>query len=132
MLDTPKTLQDYARYALAAIRMLNGILALLAPGFLARRLGVDPDTTPAILYVFRMFGVRTVLVAADLVRPQGDPVRASAENVAVAIHASDTMAALIAGLHGLPRRAAVTIVAISATNTALAYLLRPRPKTIDA
>ena len=34
---------DQARQKLAAIRLINGALALLAPRFLIRRLGTDPD-----------------------------------------------------------------------------------------
>src|SRR5690348_14009069 len=59
-------LSDYARVLLASIRLLNGGLALLAPGFLARQVGVNPESNPGITYVFRMFGIRTVLIGAEL------------------------------------------------------------------
>jgi hypothetical protein len=115
---------DYARLALAGIRLFNGGLALVAPSILARRLGVNPKTTPAILYVFRMFGIRTVLIGLDLLR-EGSP-REKALRAAPLIHASDTTAALLAGFGGLQKRSTVTIVAISALNTALALLARPK------
>lgn len=114
----------YARLALAGIRIFNGGLALIAPSILARRLGANPKTTPAILYVFRMFGIRTVLIGLDLLR-EGPP-REKALRAAPLIHASDTTAALLAGLGGLEKRSTATIVAISAINTILALLARPK------
>jgi len=117
----PRTVSDCAWMALGVIRFVNGILALLAPGFLARRLGVRPESQPAMLYVFRMFGIRTVLIALDLwLRPTE---RRRALRQGILIHASDTTAALMAGLFGqLPARSAATATLISATNTALAIV----------
>ena len=56
-----------ARKALAAVRFVNGALGLLAPQVLLRRLGTDPTLDRSGVYPFRMFGVRTVLLAGDLV-----------------------------------------------------------------
>ena len=36
-----------ARYALAAIRIVNGALALVAPSFIIKRFGEDPATSAA-------------------------------------------------------------------------------------
>jgi hypothetical protein len=122
--------QDYARIALAGTRLFNGALALVAPSILVRNLGVDPKTSPALLYVFRMFGIRTVLIAFDLLR--AGPRREMALRAAPVIHASDTIAATLAalgGLGGVKKRPAVTIVAISAVNTALAVLARPKERS---
>jgi hypothetical protein len=115
------SLPESARVLLACIRLVNGLLALLVPGFLARRIGVDPDANPGILYVFRMFGIRTVLIGLDLLLQTGDR-RAESLRLAPLIHASDTLAAGLAALSGrLPGRAGV-IVWISALNTALAVI----------
>jgi hypothetical protein len=65
--------RDYARILLACIHLLNGGAALLVPGFLARQIGIDPQTNPGVLYVFRMFGIRTVLVGVDLLVQTGGP-----------------------------------------------------------
>lgn len=113
-------LQDAPRLALAAIRIVNGAAALVAPRFLGRRVGIDPDSNRAAIYVLRLFGVRTVVVGWALL--DSDPVvRANAVKVAPIIHASDTASAALAGLAGqLPRRAALTATAISSVNTALA------------
>src|SRR3712207_7487934 len=54
----PYTTLFRSRIALAGIRLFNGTAALLAPAWLTRRLGVDPDTNPAVIYVFRLFGIR--------------------------------------------------------------------------
>jgi hypothetical protein len=111
---------DKARMLLGAIRLLNGGMAFLAPGFLARRLGSDPEANPALLYVLRMFGIRTVLIGADLLVRTGD-ARAEALRRGIVIHASDTVAAGLAGLTGrLPGRTGLMITLISLGNTLLA------------
>lgn len=112
---------DYARVLLASIRLLNGGLALLAPGFLARQVGVDPDANPGITYVFRMFGIRTVLIGAELLQPPGER-RDDALHRAVLVHASDTLAAFLASLSGQFPKSGRIIVAISAFNTVLAVV----------
>ena len=53
-----------ARYALAAIRIVNGALALVAPSFIIKRFGEDPATSAAAVYGLRLFGVRPVLLGA--------------------------------------------------------------------
>ena len=108
---------DYARVTLAGIRLFNGVAALFVPATLARRLGVDPDANPAALYALRLFGVRTVLIGAQLLLRDGG-VRDHSLRVAPVIHALDATAALVAGYRGqLPRRAATTAAIISTINT---------------
>jgi hypothetical protein len=109
-----------ARIALAAIRIVNGSTALVAPGVLTRELGVGDDQNQAAQYVFRMFGIRTILIGLELLLPDGE-VRAASVRVAPVIHASDTASAALAGLtRQIPARSAVIVTAISALNTALA------------
>jgi uncharacterized protein YjeT (DUF2065 family) len=124
-------LGERALRALAVIRLVNGILGLLAPSFLARRTGTPAgDTAPH--YGLRMFGIRTVVLGADLLLTRG-AVQQRARTEAVVIHASDTVSAVVGGLRGdLPKKPAVMAVAISATNTVLAVVARvfappPRP-----
>lgn len=114
---------EQARLALAAIRILNGSLALLTPRVLIRRVEAADPPSAAAIYAFRMFGIRTVLLGADLIR---DPGAARAQAIAEAplIHASDTISATVLTLtrrvslrHGLP------LIGISALNTALAALV---------
>jgi len=125
MNDRSDHTRDYARVALAGIRLANGTLGLVAPALLVRRLGGDPTAAPAALYAFRLFGVRTVLLAAELLLPEG-PGRDHARRTALVVHASDTaMAALGAWRRELPPQAAATTIAISALNTGLALLMRP-------
>ena len=116
-----KRLRDYARLLLAAIRLFNGGAALLAPGFLARQIGVDPQANPGVLYVFRMFGIRTVLIGADLLL-QDSQRRHDAVRRAPLVHASDTVAAILAARSGQIPRGGRVIVAISALNTLLAVV----------
>ena len=114
-------LREPARILLACIRLAMGLLALLVPGFMAHQIGVDPQANPGVLYVWRMFGIRTVLVGAELLMQTGDR-RAEALRRAVVIHASDTLAALLATRSAnFPRQGRV-IVWISAFNTVLAII----------
>jgi hypothetical protein len=111
---------DNARRALGVIRIVNGTAALVAPKRLARRLGVDSTSGEILPYVFRMFGVRTVLIGRDLLRREPTAVRSAA-----LVHASDTLAAVLATATGrVPRRAGAAMVAISAANTGLALVAR--------
>jgi len=120
-MSTDKGLRDYARILLATVRLVNGLAALLVPGFLAHQVGIDADANPGVLYVFRMFGIRTVLLGVELVVQTGDR-RAEALRRAILIHASDTLAAFLATLSGnFPKRGRL-IVYISAVNTALAVI----------
>jgi hypothetical protein len=113
-----------ARVLLGCIRLINGGLALVAPQFLCRNIGIDPELTPAALYVFRMFGIRTVLIATDLLFATGQ-TQARAIEQAPLIHASDTLAAALAAATGrLPGRSAAPLVVISAVNTVLALWAR--------
>ena len=118
-------IDDLARVLLGWIRLANGLGALLAPGFLARQIGVDPVANPAIKYVFRMFGIRTVLIGLDLLSQNGER-RAQSLRRAILIHASDTLAAWLATRSGrFPRRSRI-IVWISAVNTVLAVIANRR------
>ena len=117
---------NYARITLAGVRLFNGVAALFVPATLARQLGVDPAANPAALYALRLFGVRTVLIGAQLLLRDGG-VRAYSLRVAPAIHALDASAALVAGERGqLPRRAATTAAIISTINTVLAIVALKR------
>jgi hypothetical protein len=117
---------DYSRIALASIRLFNGIAALFVPATLARRLAVDPETNRAALYVLRLFGVRTILIGAQLLL-RNEGLRAHSLRVAPVIHAVDAAAVLIAGERGyLPLRAATTAALISTVNTGLAVVAQKR------
>jgi hypothetical protein len=118
--------RDIARVTLGAIRTVNGAAALVAPRFVAKRTGVEGEAADPTLYPWRLFGVRTVVIGVHLIVAQGAQ-RRWALKVAIPIHASDTIAALMAALRDeLPRKQAYTAVAISATNTVLAVLAQER------
>ena len=106
---------------LAAIRIANGALGLVAPQVLVKRTSTDPATVEPY-YAFRMFGIRTIVLGLDLLTLTGaaqDRARAQA----VVVHATDTACAALGGLRGdLTPRAARTTVAISAVNTVLAVV----------
>jgi hypothetical protein len=119
--DDPRgvTRSDYARVALAGIRIFNGAAGLVSPDGLVRRLGVA-EAEGGTVHVTRMFGVRTVLLGLDLLSPIPE-VRRHAVKLSVVVHASDTTSAALAGLtRRMPAKTAVLATAISAVNTALA------------
>jgi hypothetical protein len=111
---------------LAGIRLVNGSIALFARRIFIGNLGSDVAQNPAAVYAFRMFGIRTILVALELLWPKAE-VRARAVKQAPIIHASDTVAAFLASRSALvPHRAGVTIVIISSFNTLLSLVIQKR------
>jgi hypothetical protein len=118
--------REYAHFVLAAIRFVNGTAALLFPRALARRLDVDVDRSPGILYFQRMFGIRTILIAWDLLGGDREQT-VRALRIGRVIHASDAASAALAGVRGnLARRPAVITTAISLVNLFLALVAQPR------
>jgi hypothetical protein len=108
-----------ARFALAGIRVINGGLALIAPGVIIGRFD-EPGGDSAATYALRMFGVRTVLLGVDLAVLSGEPLR-RALGQAVIIHGTDTATAAALGVSGRVKpRTAIPLTLISLTNTALA------------
>ncbi len=127
-MDIAPRARSNARLILAAIRFVNGAMALLAPHALARRLAVDADRSPALLYFQRMFGIRTILIALDLVTGD-DEDRRRALRRGLAIHAADATAAALAGRRGnLARRPTALTIAISLVNLLLTVIARPQPR----
>jgi hypothetical protein len=127
------TVATATRYALGAIRLVNGVLGLLAPAVIIRRFGDDvPDRNPAAIYGLRLFGIRTVLIGADLIRPRGRDLD-HAVRVAPLIHASDTATVLaLWRSKQLSTELARPLLLISGTNTALAvtaFLASRRSRT---
>ena len=126
MLASSDRVRDYARVALAGIRIFNAAMALAAPKFLIDRLGLDPRANVGMVYPFRMFGIRTLIIGLELLQPDGE-IRRHAQRMAVFIHGSDAVSALIARMTGqLPARQGTITVIISTTNFVLALLARPR------
>ena len=129
MSDKLEHYRDYARILLAGIRLFNGAAALFAPTLLARQFRDNPNS--AVIYVLRLFGVRTIIVGLELLVPDED-VRASALRYALPIHASDTLSAALAGIQGqLPPRVSIMLTAISGVNTALAIIAQPHQGQTD-
>ena len=120
--------RDHARIALATIRLVNGTMALLAPEMMLRRLGADPAVNGVAVYPLRMFGIRTVLLGAELLT---DGSVQQKGQVGILIHATDAASAITAGLRRqLPARVAIVAAGISLTNTARAVIIA-RPDRPD-
>lgn len=99
--------------------LVNGTLGVLAPRFLIRGLGIKPEIEPGMIYVFRMFGIRTLFLAVDLFRLPDQRGRSLREGVLV--HGTDMTAALAgAALGQLPWRQGLMVTGVSLVNTALA------------
>ena len=114
--------RDVARIALAAVRLFNGGAALVAPGPFVSRLGTEADEHGPAVHISRMFGIRTVLIALDLLSRDQD-VRRHALRVALIVHVSDTLSAAAAGISKqLPPRAAALATGVSAANVVLAAI----------
>jgi len=122
----PSRLRSNAHLILAGIRFANGALALFVPHSLARRLDVDADKSPALLYFERLFGIRTILIALDLVTGDEEELKRALRRGRL-IHATDATAAALAGMRGnlAPRPARMTVV-ISLVNLLLALIARPQ------
>jgi hypothetical protein len=116
----PETsVSDLARYALGAVRLVNGGLCLLAPARATRQMGVEPEANPAALYVLRLFGIRTVMIGAEVFVLRGEELARSLR-LGLLIHACDGVSAVAAGASGhLPTRTAARAAAISALNVTL-------------
>jgi len=114
--------RDFARITLAGVRLFNGGAALAAPGPFVRRLGTEADANGPGVHISRMFGIRTVLIAIDLL--SRDPeVRRHALRVALLVHVSDTISAAASGISKqMPPRAAALATGVSAANVVLAAI----------
>jgi len=113
-----------ARTALGVVRLVNGTIALVAPDRFLHVIGIDPEQNRVATYVLRMFGIRTIFLGVDLLWGEG-VVQDAAVKRAVVIHATDTVAAVLAGATGaLPVRAAVSGAVTSTVNTALSVIAR--------
>ena len=110
-----------ARIALGSIRIVAGTTALLAPGMIISRFGdANPTTNPAAIYGLRMFGIRTVLIGADLIRLGGRDLD-RALWAAPIIHATDTATVLTLQRNKqLSPERARPLALLSGLNTALA------------
>ncbi|WP_251092127.1 hypothetical protein [Streptomyces sp. Caat 7-52] len=121
MATAPASSRPVPAYLLAGIRLFNGAAGLLAPELLIRRFDPDRDPpSPAAVYAFRLFGIRTILLGLDLLTHSGERLRDDLRD-GILIHASDTATAAMLGLHArVPPHTAVLTTLISAANTALA------------
>ena len=119
-----RAISSSARVGLGLIRIVNGALGLFAPRVLIGRIDDRQPASPAAVYAFRLFGVRTILIGRDLITLRGEELdRAVA--AAPLIHASDTVTAVLVTVSGqVDRRRGATLIAISGLNTVLALLAR--------
>jgi hypothetical protein len=115
------TVATATRYALGGIRIVNGAIGLVAPAVIQKRLGdTAPASNPAAIYGLRLFGVRTVVIGADLLRLRGDALTHAVRSAPL-IHASDTLTVLtLLRKKQLAPELARPLALISGVNTLLA------------
>ncbi|MCW2634428.1 MAG: hypothetical protein JWQ99_795 [Blastococcus sp.] len=115
------TVSTAARYALGGIRIINGAIGLVAPAVIQKRLGdTAPASNPAAVYGLRLFGIRTVVVGADLLRLRGDALTHAVRSAPL-VHASDTLTVLtLLRKKQLAPELARPLALISGVNTLLA------------
>ena len=129
-----ETLGKTARFALGGVRILAGGTGLLAPAMIINRFGEgNPSANPAAIYGLRLFGIRTVLIGADLIRLHGRDLD-RALRAAPLIHASDTatVLTLLRRNKQLSPERARPLALISGLNTVLAvtaYLASRRSRS---
>lgn len=121
-MDTKRAAVTVAVRTLAGIRLANGVLGLFAPQVLIRRLGADPDFATSAMYPFRLFGIRNIALAVDLLTVSHVELR-RASIASVIIHGTDLASAVVGGLRGeIPPRSARILTVLSASNTVLALI----------
>jgi hypothetical protein len=117
------TLGTAARFALGGVRLVAGTTGLLAPAMIIGRFGDEnPAHNPAAIYGLRLFGIRSVLIGADLFRLRGRDLD-RALRTAPLIHASDvaTVLTLLRKKQISPESARPLLV-LSGANTLFAVL----------
>jgi hypothetical protein len=121
--STPGRFGTGARYALGAIRVVTGALGLVMPAVIIRRLGgKDARADAAAVYGLRLFGVRTIVLGADLFLLRKRELRGALRS-AVLIHGSDTATVLSLWRNKqLSPERARPLALISGANTALAVI----------
>jgi hypothetical protein len=122
-----------ARFALGGLRIVAGTTGLLAPAMIISRFGdSNPAANPAAIYGLRLFGIRTVLIGADLIRLHGRDLD-RALWAAPIIHATDTATVLtLQRARQLSPERARPLALISGLNTVLAvtaYLASRRSRS---
>ena len=85
--------------ALAALRVVVGAAAWLAPRQSGKGFGVEPDANPQAPYLGRLFGARDVALGIGTLQATGEARRQWLQ-VGIVVDAADAVAALAAGRAG--------------------------------
>jgi Domain of unknown function (DUF4267) len=110
---------DSSVKALAALRVVIGAVAWLAPRQSGKGFGLDPDANPQAPYLGRLFGARDVALGVGTLQAEGEAQRQWLQ-LGVAVDAADAIAALAAGRAGyLPPVATGLVFAPAAAGVAL-------------
>jgi hypothetical protein len=128
-----ETLGKVARITLGGVRIATGTTGLLAPEMIISRFDEgNPKADAAAVFGLRLFGIRTILIGADLIRLHGRDLD-HALRAAPLVHATDTATVLRLQRTGqLSPERARPLARISGLNTALAmtaYLASRRSRT---
>jgi hypothetical protein len=98
--------------SLIVSRMTFGVVVWAFPGPVAKIFGVDMTRDPLGSYFSRLIGARDVALAWELLVTEGDAQRKWLL-ACMACDAADTMAAIVGGANGLPKRTTAMLLAAS-------------------
>jgi hypothetical protein len=98
--------------ALIVSRTAFGVAIWAFPGPVGKAFGVDMTRDPLASYLSRLIGARDVALAWELFVTEGDAQRKWLLTC-MACDAADTLAAVAAGVNGLPKRTTAMLLAAS-------------------
>jgi hypothetical protein len=98
--------------SLIVSRMAFGVAIWAFPGPVGKAFGVDMTRDPLASYLSRLMGARDVALAWELFVTEGDAQRKWLLTCMVC-DAADTLAAIAAGVNGLPKRTTAMLLAAS-------------------
>jgi hypothetical protein len=121
---TPKQRRDL----LVGVRATFGAVALLAPRLASRLVGLDPDRHPPLVFVFRILGMRDLVLAHQLASATDEDEAEEAIRGGIVVDACDALAALAAGVNGrVPTRAAAIGAVGGLIGVGMGVAARSRP-----
>src|SRR5688572_3290090 len=90
---------DSAVTSLAGLRVVIGILALVAPRFAGKLFGLQPEANPQSPYLARLFGIRDVALGLGALSTKGE-ARRQWVTIGIGVDATDALSAGLAKRDG--------------------------------
>ena len=90
---------EFALRQLAGLRVVVGLVSLVAPRFGAKLFGLDPDANPQATFLGRLFGVRDIALGVGALASKGE-ARRQWVLIGIGVDATDAVSAALAGRDG--------------------------------